>query len=112
MIATDEDFLSAVEEKTFIDDVPIQESMLWYAFKKPAINTLNILWLIQQNYNVVFTHNVLEASYVEHATIDDLIYALKTFIFKPKSFVERVLEKGSSDQIAQLHTILKGLNNE
>lgn len=112
MIATDEDFLTAVEQKSFVDAIPIQESMLWYAFQKPSINTLNLLWLIQQNHNVVFTHSILEASYIQHASIEDLLEALNTFVFKPKTFAERILEEGDSSQIKRLHVILKGLAYE
>ena len=112
MIVTDEDFLTAIEQKSFINDISVQESMLWHAFKKPSIKTLDLLWLIQQNYNVVFTHKLLEASYIQHASVDDLLNALSTFIFKPKTFAERILEEGNSSQIKRLHVILKELAYE
>lgn len=112
MITTDTEFLEAVEQKKFIDDPEIQEQMFWHAFKPVSIRNLTVLWLVQQSYTVSFSHLPLESTYLEHATVDELLKALTLFKFKPTAFVERVFNKGSSAQIEKLNTILKELINE
>ena len=77
-----------------------------------STRNLFVLWLVQQSYDVSFSHLLLEASYLEHATIEELLEALTVFELKPTSFVERVLNKGNSEQIERLNMILKGLINE
>lgn len=112
MISTDAEFLDVVEQESFIDNPEIQEQLFWHAFQPVSIRNLTVLWLIQQSHDVKFSHLLLEASYLESATIDELLKALSVFHIKPTSFVERVFNKGSSKQIEELNDILKGLINE
>lgn len=112
MISTDAEFLDVVEREDFIDNPEIQEQLFWYAFEPLSVRNLTVLWLLQQTHSVNFSHLSLEAVYLEHASVDELIHALSVFKIKPTSFVERVLNKGSSAQIEQLNAILKGLINE
>ena len=112
MIANDTEFLDLIEQKKFIDDSVIQDELFWFAFDRVSINNLTLLWLIQQAYDVSFSHLTLEASYLEHATIPELLYALETFHYKPVSFTEKVLNNGTSEQIETLNSILERLINE
>lgn len=112
MIVDNDEFLDIVEQKTFIGDKAIQDQLFWFAFNRVSIDKLTVLWLIQQAYNVSFSHVVLEASYLELATVEELLEGLVLFHFKPTSFIEAVLNKGSSEQIEKLNAILEGLTNE
>ena len=112
MITTDAEFLDAIEHKDFIGNVAIQDELFWFAFNEVSIKRLTMLWLVQQAYDVSFSHLTLEASYLEHATIAELLEALTIFHYKPASFVERVLNEGDSNEIEKLNVILGGLVNE
>lgn len=112
MIVNDAEFLEIVEQEKYVNDTAIQEQLFWYAFSPVSIRNLKLLWLIQEQHDVSFSHLLLEAPYVEHASIDELLSALSTFRIKPTSFVEKVLNKGSSKQIEKLNAILEGLTNE
>lgn len=112
MIVNDAEFLEIVEQEKYVNDPAIQEQLFWHALSPVSIKNLKVLWLIQECHQVSFSHLLLESPYVEHASIDELLSALSTFRIKPTSFVERVLEKGSSRQIEELNIILEGLVNE
>jgi hypothetical protein len=112
MIASDADFLDAIERKDFINNATVQDELFWFAFNEVSIKRLTMLWLIQQAYDVSFSHLTLEASYLEHATITELLESLAIFHYKPASFVERVLNEGNSNEIERLNIILGGLVNE
>lgn len=110
MINNDDDFLDAIENRTFINNRVMQESLVGYCFDNPSVDKLTLLWLVQQNYDVIFSHIILEASYLEHAGIEQLLDALSIFSFNPTSFVDRIVKEGSSEQIDALHVILKDFN--
>ena len=109
VIATDEQFLSAVESRTFITSASDQEALFAYAMKAMNIDHIIILWLIQQNHSVGFTHNILKDAFLEHATIDQILFALKNFLYKPTTFIDKVLASGNAHQINELNNIIEGL---
>lgn len=112
MIANDYEFLDAVENQSFINDIALQDAMFWYAFEKRSLDNLKILWLIQQSFNVSFSYLCLEATYSELANINQILDALSLFHIKPTSFCERVINEGSTEQIQRLHGILRGITHE
>lgn len=112
MIANNAEFLDAIERKDFVGNAIVQDQLFWFAFNEVSIKRLTMLWLIQQAYDVSFSHLPLEASYLEYATITELLEALAIFHYKPASFVERVLNEGNSNEIEKLKVILGGLVNE
>lgn len=108
-IDSDEKFLAIVESRSFVTNTSEQEALFEYAMNTMNIDHITILWLIQQNYSLGFTHNTLKDVFLEYATIDQLLFALKNFLYKPTSFIDKVLAIGSANQINELNTIMEGL---
>lgn len=108
-IKNNEQFLDIVESRSFIKNISHQEALFSYAINTMDIDNIIILWLIQQNYSVGFTHNILKDVFLEYATTDQVLFALKNFLYKPTSFFDRVLAIGSANQINELNDILEGL---
>lgn len=109
VIETDEQFLAIVESRSFVTSNADQEALFAYAMKAMNIDHIIILWLIQQNHSVGFTHNILKDAFLEHATVDQILFALKNFLYKPTDFIDKVLASGNAHQINELNTIIEGL---
>lgn len=112
MIKNESEFLEIIDSRLFVDNPKIQDDLYAFSAQNPKFIYFYLLWLIQEAYPTTFSFILLEPIILSIATNDEVLRCLEVFQYKPSSFVEKILDEGSSEQIERLGLVLKEVFHE